>query len=221
MWNPPLRSQTTSSAHGHITTVYKRCLYKIKQRLYISESGGFFMKKAISILLAIILCMSLCVSLAACGGGASQVPADNSQVDQDEDQSAGQDQDGDAGSGEAVIQYDIDVIRSNLTEAYGGATENGEYMGFGVNDDGSFAIMIFFTPEQHVTFVGSAVVNGDMVSIQDQVNGLEITFQVLSGDDGGAILDLGQYGKGAVGAIPIDDLVDTLVKVLNNTFAVG
>jgi len=168
-------------------------------------------KRTVSIFWVIILCISLCASLAACGGGAPEAPAVNNQKDQDED----------AGGGEAVIEYDIDAIRNNLTEAYGGVTENGEYMGFGTNDDGSFAIMVFFTPEQHVTFVGSAVIDGDKVSIQDEVNGLEITFQVLFGDDGGVIIDIGEYGQGAMGAISVDNLVDTLVKVLNNTYAVG
>lgn len=189
------------------------------------------MKKKISILLVIILCISLCASLAACGGGSSPEPAANNQDNDqaeggDEDQGADQAQDDngggeDAGGGEAVIEYDIDALRSNLTEAYGGATENGEYMGFGCNDDNSMAIMVFFTPEKHVTFVGPATIDGDMVSIQDEVNGLQITFQVLAGDSGGVVLDLGEYGKGAMGAISVDDLLDTLVKVLNNTYAVG
>jgi len=182
-------------------------------------------KRTVSIFWVIILCISLCASLAACGGGAPEAPAVNNQKDQDEggdeDQGVDQEQDEDAGGGAAAIEYDIDAIRNNLTEAYGGVTENGEYMGFGVNNDGSFAIMIFFTPEQHVTFVGSAVIDGDKVSIQDEVNGLEITFQVLFGDDGGVIIDIGEYGQGAMGAISVDNLVDTLVKVLNNTYAVG
>ena len=118
---------------------------------------------------------------------------------------------------EITMEYDIDAIAANITEAYGGDTDQGEFIGFGVNEDGSFAIMLFFTEEDHVTFVGPAVMDGNMVSIEDAVNGLTIVFEVLAADDEGLVLDFGDAGTGALEVISIESLMEALVQVLNNT----
>ena len=123
-------------------------------------------------------------------------------------------------TGEATINYDIDAILGNITAAYGGDTDQGEYVGFGVNEDGSFAIIFFFTPEEHVTFVGSAVVNDGIISIEDSVNGLTIGFEIVEASEEGVILDFGDQGTGTLEAMPVENLVEALTQVLTNTFTV-
>ena len=122
--------------------------------------------------------------------------------------------------GEATINYDIDAIAGNITAAYGGDTDQGEYVGFGVNEDGSFAIIFFFTPEEHVTFVGSAVVEDGIVSIEDSVNGLTIGFEIVEASEEGVILDFGDQGTGTLEAMPVENLVEALTQVITNTFTV-
>ena len=121
---------------------------------------------------------------------------------------------------EATIEYDIAAIAENITHAYGGETDQGEYVGFGANDDGSYAILFFFTPEEHVTFVGPAVTDGDMVSIEDAVNGWTIGFEVLEVSEAGAVLDFGDVGIGTLEVISTESLLEGLVAVLTNTFTV-
>lgn len=57
-------------------------------------------------------------------------------------------------------------------------------MGFGCNDDGSFAIVYIFSADEHMTFVG-------------------------------------EYGMGVPAGISVGELVEMLVEVLENTYAVG
>ena len=121
---------------------------------------------------------------------------------------------------EDVIEYDIDVISENITEAYAGATDQGEYIGLGVNEDGSFALMFVFTPEEHITFVGEAETEETFVSIEDVINGLTISFEVIEVSEDGMIIDLGDFGMGTLATITVEELVDALVAVLENTFTV-
>lgn len=189
------------------------------------------MKKSISKLIALMLCVVMCVLLTACGSSkkddapssqavsekSAEAPASTAPAETTSKEHAPAEVEKPADSDEEYIEYDIDIIRSNITEAYGGAMENGEYVGFGINDDGSFALMLFFDADQHITFVGEAEIQDTFVTIYDDVNELEITFEVTYGDDDGIIIDIGEYGAGALAAITVDDLVETLVEVVENT----
>ena len=117
----------------------------------------------------------------------------------------------------AVIEYDLDAIAANITEAYGGISDQEEYIGFGVNEDGSFAIMFFFNEEEHVSFVGPAVVEDELVTISDEVNGMAIAFEVIEATEDGVVLDLGDVGTAVLAPIEIEDLIDGLAEVIENT----
>ena len=163
------------------------------------------MKKSLSVLLALILCFVLVGSFAF-------------HAVAEEEETYVEEYDEDAEGEEGTIDYDIDYIYANLDIAYGGVMANGEYVGFGANNEGSFAMMFFFTPEQHITFVGPAVVDGNAVSIQDDVNGLTITFIAEGTEEGEVLIDIGEYGQGVIGQITADELLNAFVQVLENTF---
>ena len=152
------------------------------------------MKNALKILFAVVLCMTLFV-------GPAYAEAETN-LD------------------EATIEYDLDVIAEMITEAYGGATDLGEYVGFGANEDGSYSILFFFTSEEHVTFVGPAVIDGNMVTIEDAVNGLTVGFEVLEASEEGIVLDFGDIGTATLDAISVESLIDGLHAVLTNTATV-
>ena len=120
----------------------------------------------------------------------------------------------------AVIEYDLDALAEVITEAYGGMSDQEEYIGFGANEDGSFAIMFFFNEEEHVSFVGPAVVEDALVTISDEVNGMSIAFEVIEATEDGVVLDMGDVGTAVLAPIEIDELIDGLAEVLENTVTV-
>lgn len=194
------------------------------------------MKK--SVLKQLIVCLLatlLILSLAACGGGGKDTPettepttsatseptteptaTDNADVEEtfyEDDANT---------EGDVVIEYDLDVIYDNLDEAYYGLMETGEVIGFGSNADGSFALMLFADESQHVTFVGPATVEDDtLVTIEDEVNGLSVTFEVLAGEEDGVVVDLGDLGGGILVPCSVDELIDLLYEALTTTGAIG
>jgi hypothetical protein len=126
---------------------------------------------------------------------------------------------------ETVIEYDLDVLYNNLEEAYFGGTEDGAVVGFGSSEDGSFAIFLVWEGDEHVTFVGPTTVVGNNVSIEDDVNGLTISFdvQAVPGDDTGTMmmLDLGDAGIAYLELTTVEELLDVLEQVVTNSYAVG
>ena len=152
------------------------------------------MKKLLAILLTLMVCLGCSV----------WAIAEETAVEED--------------AGATVINYDLDLIYEHITEAYGGVMANGEYVGFASDEDGSFAVMFFFNQEEHITFVGPASVDGNAVSIADEVNGLEITFTVEVAEEGHVAIDIGEYGAGVIEAMDTADFVDALESVLTNTF---
>ena len=151
------------------------------------------MKKTLSILLAAMLCMTLFAGLAYAEEEAQ---------------------------GEPVIEYDLDFIASNITEAHAGITEYGEYIAFGVNQEGSYAIMIIFSEAEHMTFVGTPVIDGQNVSIADDVNGMTIGFDLVEASEEGVLLDFGESGQAALVPITVEQMMEVFVQVLNNTFTI-
>ena len=150
------------------------------------------MKKFLSLLLVLMLCFAMV--------GYAVAEEDGEEYEE----------------GESYIEYDLDYIFNNTAEAYGGLMDNGEYVGFGLSEDQTYGTMFFFTPEQNLTFVGEAAVNGTTVTIIDETNGLQITFTGAPSDDG-IIIDIGEYGQGLIQAITPEELVNGLEQVIVNT----
>lgn len=164
---------------------------------------------------ALALMLALC--LTACGG--STPPAQPTAAPQPAAQQPAQQQGGN--DTDYVIEYDLDVIYDNIEEAYYGIMETGEIIGFGSNADGSFALVLFTDGTQHVSFVGPATVSENIVSITDDVNGMQLGFEVLYGDDDGVVIDLGDLGGGVLVPCTPEELIDILIEAVTTTEAIG
>ena len=121
-------------------------------------------------------------------------------------------------SAEAVFEYDIDQIYNLMTEAYiGQFSDESGYVGFGANDDGSFAMLFMYWEDGHVSFVGEAVVDqaNNTVTIADEASGMQITFGVTT-DGEAIIIDTEEIGEVELYAVSVDELVGLFIDVLEN-----
>ena len=156
------------------------------------------MKKLASILAVFTLALALCLG---CGPGAAL--ADEGGMDFD------------------IAQW----IAATFTEAYMGAMGDGTaaFFAFAEFDDGDLAVLVFLdgAGERSVSFVGLCTDNGDgTITVEDEWNGLSIVVGIEEAD-GGFLIDLGDLGSGAVAPVSVDEIIDALLIIEEETEAVG
>ena len=170
--------------------------------------------------LVFLLALALALSFAACGGSAkpAAVPAAAPQAPAAE--LASEPAEEPVAEEELTYTLDYDAIAAWVDGGYLGLSDAGEAIVLAFNEDMTMAGMIFGDPDSGdaASFFGEMVDNGDgTVTINDEVNGLSMTFGVEQVSDTVMALDMGEeLGAAQIEAVPLDMLLETLQAAIEN-----
>ncbi len=169
--------------------------------------------------LVFLLALALVLSLAACGGAAEPAAADaapQTPAVQPASEPAGEP----VAEDELTYTLNYDAIAAWVDGGYLGMSDAGEAIVLVLNEDMTMAGMIFGDPASGnaASFFGDMVDNGDgTVTINDEVNGLSMTFGVEQVSDTVMALDMGEeLGAAQIEAVSLDTLLESLQGVIEN-----
>lgn len=125
-----------------------------------------------------------------------------------------------ASGGGSGTKRDATALKSELIEGYMGVSENGEFMYYAGNDDGSRALLMFYNPAnaEHYVFAGPVTVSDEegYLSITDEQDNLGLLFAVEE-VDGGIVLEMGDLGSAILGEASVEDVVAAMLAIEDGT----
>lgn len=174
-----------------------------------------------------LLALALALSFVACGGAkepaaapAAAPAAEAPAAEAPAAEPAAEPAEEPAAKEELTYTLDYDSIAAWVDGGYLGMSDAGEAILLVFNADMTMAGMVFGDPESGsaVSFFGEMVDNGDgSVTINDEINGLSMTFGVEQVSDTVMALDMGEeLGAAQIEAAPLDTLLESLQGAIEN-----
>ena len=111
----------------------------------------------------------------------------------------------------------VEWLLATMTEGYMGVMDEGTtaFFAFGEVEGGIFAMLVFLDAShtQSASFVGFAIDNEDgTFTVEDENSGYAIVIG-LEAVEGGFLLDLGEYGSGAIAPVNVTEVIEAFVII--------
>lgn len=115
---------------------------------------------------------------------------------------------------------DLSYLNDIITEAYLGIFEDDSTVYIANNDDGSFMVVALLSPDetQSISIIGTASAEDNLITVTDEDNGDEISFEVTVEDET-LILDMGEMGVAKAGKVEIANMIKALELIATETEA--
>ena len=117
-----------------------------------------------------------------------------------------------------TVILDYDQLDAWISYGFEGTSTSGEGVLLGINSESDYGIIIF-TDDSDMTaasFLGAFEYNEEYITIEDEVNGLALTFAVTELADGVIELDMGDLGVATVAIQTQPVLMKYLKEIIEN-----